>query len=279
MRSLLMATGLSIAMLVSAAAETSKNPVQLVPHRAVYDLSLLRSEGSRGVEAARGRIAMDFGGNACEGYTLTYRQVTVLDSTESGSRTVDTRTATYEAGDGLSMRFKSTSTMQGLTREGVDGDAKLSPDGTLDVRFKQPKDATFAADGQPIFPTEHLKRLIEAGREGRRTLAVRVYDGSDDGKKIYDTLALIGNRIEPGAGAGLEEAVRQDAVASSPRWPVTISYFTDGTGDQTPVYTISFELYENGISRALKLDYGDFALKGDLQSLQVQPTAAPACQR
>ncbi|HZH51595.1 MAG TPA: cell envelope integrity EipB family protein [Microvirga sp.] len=253
--------------------------MHLVPHRAVYDLSLLRAEGPRGVDSARGRIAMDFGGNACEGYTLTYRQVTVLEGGETGSRTVDTRTATYESGDGQAMRFKSTSSMQGLTKDGVDGDAKLAPDGTLDVRFKQPRNATFAAAGQPIFPTEHLKRLVEAGREGRNTLAVRVYDGSDDGKKVYDTLALIGRRIEPGAGSNLEQAVRQDALAGVPRWPVTISYFTEGTGDRTPVYTISFELYENGISRALKLDYGDFALKGDLQSLQVQTGAAPACQR
>src|SRR5215207_7037092 len=108
MRSLLMASGLSIAMLATASAETAKSGVELIPHRAVYDLSLLRSGGSRGLDSAKGRIAMDFGGNACDGYTLTYRQVTVLDSNETGSRTMDTRTATFEAGDGLSMRFKST---------------------------------------------------------------------------------------------------------------------------------------------------------------------------
>ncbi len=277
MRFLLMAVGLSIATLVPASAETAKPGIQLVPHRAVYDLSLLRSEGSRGLDNARGRIAMDFGGNACDGYTLTYRQVTVLDSNETGERTMDTRTATFEAGDGLSMRFKTTSSSQGRTGSGVDGDAKLTPDGALDVRFKEPRNATFAAAGQPVFPTEHLKRLIEAGRKGQSTLSVRVYDGSDDGKKIYDTLALVGRRIEPGAGKSVEEAARQESLAKLPRWPVTISYFSEGDGDRTPVYTISFELYENGISRALKLDYGDFALKGDLQSLQVQePTA---CQR
>jgi hypothetical protein len=279
MRALLMASGLSIALLATAIADTAKSTVQLVPHRAVYELSLLRSEGSRGLDSARGRIAMDFGGNACEGYTLNYRQVTVLDSNETGSRTVDTRTATFEAGDGQSMRFKSTSSMQGLTKDGVDGDAKLTPDGTLDVRFKQPKNASFAAAGQPIFPTEHLKRLIEAGRKGQTTLSVRVYDGSDDGKKVYDTLALVGRRIEPGAGSNLEEAVRQDTLTHLARWPVTISYFTEGVGERTPAYTISFELYENGVSRALKLDYGDFALKGDLQVLQIQTAAAPACQR
>jgi hypothetical protein len=62
-----------------------------------------------------------------------------------------------------------------------------------------------------------------------------------------------------------------------PRWPVTISYYEEGTADRVPVYTVSFELYENGISRALKLDYGDFALKGDLKSLDVQ--APSPCQR
>jgi hypothetical protein len=106
---------------------------------------------------------------------------------------------------------------------------------------------------------------------------VRVYDGSSDGQKVYDTLGLIGRRIEPGAEAQLEEAVRQDALAKTPRWPVTISYFEEGKADRTPIYTISFELYENGISRALKLDYGDFALKGDLKSLDVQ--APTPCQR
>ena len=48
------------------------------------------------------------------------------------------------------------------------------------------------------------------------------------------------------------------------RWPVTLSYFTARRGGQNPVYTITFELFENGVSRALKLDYGEFALKGDV---------------
>ncbi|WP_210483279.1 cell envelope integrity EipB family protein [Microvirga antarctica] len=277
MRSLVIATGLTLAFLVPATAQPAKSVVHLVPHRAVYDLSLLRSQGSRGLDSARGRIAMDFGGDACDGYTLNYRQVTVLNSNETGARTVDTQTATFEAGDGLSMRFKSKSTSGSTASSGVDGDAQLKPDGSLDVRFKQPRSAGFSAAGQPIFPTDHLKRIIEAARQGQSTFAVKVYDGSDDGKKVYDTLGLIGRKIEPGAGANLDEASRQADLQNIARWPVTISYFADGSADRTPAYTVSFELYENGISRALRLDYGDFVLKGDLQSLQVQP--ASACQR
>lgn len=276
MRSLIVATGLIFASFGPVWAQTSKNPVVLVPHRAVYDLSLASSSGSKGVEAARGRIAMEFGGDACEGYTLKYRQVTVLEGGDSGSRTIDTQTATYESGDGLSMRFKSTSTAQGLLRDGVDGDAQLRPDGSLDVRFKQPRNDTYSATGQPIFPTQHMKRLIEAAQKGERTYSVRVYDGSDGGKKVYETLTVIGNRIEPGAGE-LEEPVRQDALANVPRWPMTMSYYEEGTADRPPLYSISYELFENGIARGLKIDYGDFVLKGELKSLNV-PAITSACQ-
>ncbi len=57
---------------------------------------------------------------------------------------------------------------------------------------------------------------------------------------------------------------------------MTVSYFDkQGTGgEQIPVYAISFELYENGISRNLLLDYNDFALKGDMTSLDIRPVKA-----
>jgi hypothetical protein len=252
-------------------------PVVLAPHRAVYNLSLLQGGGgSRDVDAAEGRIAFDFGGDACEGYTLKYRQVTILDSTESGRRTLDVRTATYESGDGKAIRFKTDSQMQGLSDDNVDGDAELRGD-SVAVRLKQPRRETLNLPGQAVLPSEHLKRIIQAARAGQTTYSVRVYDGSSDGKKLYDTLAVIGRRIEPGAVANLEEPAKQEALAKLPRWPVKISYFVVGSDDQTPAYAISFDLYENGISRALRLDYGDFVLKGDLQSLDLQP--ASACQR
>ena len=43
--------------------------------------------------------------------------------------------------------------------------------------------------------------------------------------------------------------------------------------EQTPVYAIGFELYENGISRALSLDYNDFVVTGKLSSLEIRKQA------
>jgi len=111
----LVATGLAATGFAASAA-----PISLAPHRVVYDLSLAKATGTRGVENARGRIAFDFLGDNCEGYALTYRQVTVLESGEVGSKTSDMRTATFEAGDGRSFRFRTDSEMEGAAGKKLD---------------------------------------------------------------------------------------------------------------------------------------------------------------
>ena len=267
----LVATGLAATGFAVSAAPTS-----LAPHRVVYDLSLAKATGTRGVENARGRIAFDFLGDNCEGYALTYRQVTVLESGEVGSKTSDMRTATFETGDGRSFRFRTDSEIEGAAAKKLDGDAERRREGGLAVRLKQPKPERFTFGDDPLFPSDHMKRLIAAARAGETTFSIKVFDGSDDGHKVYDTLAVIGRRIEPGPIES-EPASKHEALAKTARWPVTLSYFAPGDGERTPIYVISFEMYENGVSRALTLDYGEFALKGAVQSIEMLPPSA--CQR
>jgi hypothetical protein len=259
-------------------ARSDEKAVRLAPHRAVYDLSLASSRGARGIEAARGRIAFDFTGDSCEGYALKFRQVTVLESGESGAKTSDLRTANFESGDGRSFRFRNDSgTGSGPGTQSVDGEAERKPGGPMSVRLKSPKKETVTLDGEAVFPNTQMKELISVALAGRNTLAMKVFDGSDDGRTIYETLSVIGKRIEPGAGEDLEEAARQPGLSKLARWPVTMSYFKLGRKDETPVYVLSFDLYENGVSRALRLDYGDFALKGVMSSLELLPDKG--CQR
>src|SRR6202453_3815332 len=64
----------------------------LVPHRAVYDLSLGESRGNSQVVGVRGRILYDFAGNACDGYSLQFSQVSELESGEGNSTNHHVRT-------------------------------------------------------------------------------------------------------------------------------------------------------------------------------------------
>ena len=53
-------------------------------------------------------------------------------------------------------------------------------------------------DAAVVFPTQHMVRVIEAARAGKTILDFPVYDGSDTGDKVYNTLTVIGRKLTPG---------------------------------------------------------------------------------
>jgi hypothetical protein len=265
-----------------AAQDMPKNmpkdmPIILVPHRAIYDLSLSATRGNSQVAGVRGRILYDFGGNACEGYSLEFRQVSELDSGEGKVSTSDLRSTTWEDAASKSFKFKSENYVDENLTETVDGHAEHGAT-TTTVSLSKPAEKNFDFDPAVVFPTEHMVRAIAGGRAGKSILDFPVYDGSESGDKAFDTLTVIGRKIVPGERSHDDAAATEPKLANVPRWPVTISYFDNTknkeTSEQTPAYAISFELYENGISRALSLDYNDFVVTGKLTSLEFKDTKA-----
>ncbi len=259
----------------SAVPVAKMEAVVLAPHRAIYDLKLSKSNGSRGLQAVRGRIVYDFSGNACDGYELNFRQVSELDSGEGKDALSDLRSTTWEDGEAKKFRFNSQNKLNDNPADVVDGAAERHASAVA-IELKKPKSRKFTVPVDAVFPTEHMRRIVLAARDGKTILEFPVYDGSETGEKLYNTLTVIGRAIEPGQKPVTDAAAEMPEMAALRRWPVTISYFekkdekAEQSGEQTPVYAISFELYENGISRALILDYNDFTITGEMSSLEMK---------
>lgn len=258
---------LSFAVLAGVTAPGWAQAPVMASYRAVYDLSLANASGARGVETARGRIALEFTGSACEGYALNFRQVTDLSGGDIGRKVSDMRSTTFEDGEGKTFRFKTETRDGQQPSEATDGVAERS-DRKITVSLKKPKPAKLTFD-DAAFPTQHLRELVQSARAGMRTYARRVYDGSDDSKEAYDTFAVIG--AERRGGDTLEADVVKAGWDKVARWPVSISFFEPGKNDN-PAYIISYELFDNGFGRALKLDYGTFAFDGKLAKLELIET-------
>jgi len=243
-------------------------------HQALYELSLVKSRGANAINAARGRILYNFYGSACEGYTSEFRQVSQLNSGEGKTTLSDLRSTSWEDGAGKSYRFKIDTRMNDSESAPIDGIAERTG-GHITVKLKQPVTKTFNLEGNIVFPTEQIHRIIEAARAGKSVLELTVYDGSDNGEKVYNTLSVIGQPI-PGdrSIASPDPSTANDKMKALTRWPVTVSYYDRGArardGEQTPVYAMSFELFENGVSRALMLDYNDFVISGALGRFDVK---------
>jgi hypothetical protein len=251
-------------------------PIMLVPHRAIYDLSLGATRGNSQIVGVSGRILYDFDGNACDGYTLQFRQVSELDSGEGKKATSDLRSTTWEGADAKSFKFNSQNFLNENLVDAVDGHAERGGSATA-VNLLKPAHKALDVGAAVVFPTEHMVRVISAARAGQAILEFPVYDGSDTGDKVFDTLTVIGHKLnadERKHDDAAEEPDNRKKLANVPRWPVTISYFEQNTqpksGEQTPVYAIGFELYENGISRTLSLDYNDFVVTGKLTQLEIK---------
>ena len=206
---------------------------ELAAHRAVYELKLAKTSGKGGAVAARGRILYDFSGSMCDGYKLEFRQVSELDNGEGKITLSDLRSSTWEDGAAKAYKFSSQNYLNQQLIDSVDGRAERR-ESAISVILSKPKDKKLDLEATIIFPTEHVRRILEAARD-------------------------------------------QKELAGMKRWPVTVSYFErsdKGNGEQIPVYAISFELYENGISRALMLDYNNFSISGELKTLEIKDTKA-----
>jgi EipB-like len=269
-------TAAMLAVVATASPSVHAAPadgVVLAPHLAFYNLKLARTNGNRGISGVQGRILYDFSGNACEGYELKFRQVSELNSVETNNALSDLTSTTWEDGEAKRFRFSSENKINQQVTDIVAGRAERGKDAVA-VTLQKPSAKNLRVPAEAVFPTEHMRRIIAAARSGKKVLDLVVYDGSETGEKLYNTLTVIGRGIASGEKDPADAAAKSTELAKLTRWPVTVSYFErkddSRTGEQEPVYSINFELYENGISRALMLNYSDFSISGELTSLEMR---------
>jgi hypothetical protein len=244
--------------------------VALAPHRAVYELTLSASRGGASVTSVAGRMVYDLVGSSCDGYTQNMRFVTRMMH-QSGSASVsDLRSSTWEDALGKRFRFDSTQLRDDKTTETTTGDAtRLAASEGIRVDLTKPAKRTVSLPAGVYFPVQHTIALIQAARTGKASFRADLYDGSEKGEKVYDTVSAVGPAQAAGSNRKLPQVAGTDRLDAIPAWPVSIAYFESRSEgrDALPVYEISFLMFDNGVSRRLHIDYGDFALQGDLTEI------------
>lgn len=256
---------LAIAAATPAITSAHAAPGSLAAHRAVYDLTLKEASERSGISGMVGRMVYEFGGTACDGYTVSFRFVTEI-ATGDESRVTDQQTTTFEDIRNQTFRFVTRSFVDQKLDHEVRGSAQIAG-GELAVKLEQPE--KLALDiATARFPTEHMIEMIKKARDGERFYESRIYDGSDEGDKAMLTTTILGEK-QPVKSSDAE-AKRAGDLADDAFWPVSMAYFEEtADGDGVPVYSIAFKLYENGVTRDLTMDYGDFVLEGQLAQLDL----------
>ena len=250
----------------------------LQPHRAVYDLSLDKASDRSGISGISGRMVYEFNGSPCDGYTVKFRFVTQINANDS-TRLTDQQTTTFEDAEGKTFSFVTKSFVdQDLDKE-VKGTAHKEAGG-LKVELDKPERNTVELAATQ-FPTQHLVELIGRAEKGESFYETSLFDGSEDANKVMTTTVIVGKA---------EQATKDDPelpalakLGKDKYWPVDIAYFDESEkdgGEEMPQYRISFKLHENGLTRDLMMDYGDFSMTGKLVNLSLfDPAPQKACNQ
>ncbi len=271
MRTISVALGgvFSCGLAVAAAAA----PPVLASHRAVYDISLLEAGDGADVTGVTGRLVLEFTGSECAGYSSKLRFVTETEDAQGSLQRTDSRSSTFEAADGRSLDFNNETYSGNVLAEQSVGKARREGD-DISVALTRPGTKRLVLKDTVVFPTQQMERIITAAMAGDQFVSFEVYDGSESGETVFDTAGVIGKVSTAANDAGDEPMVAKAGIAGMRHWPVTISYFDKrGGGEETPYYVLSFVVYENGIGRTMRIDYGAFSLSGKLTGLEMLPPA------
>ena len=262
-----------VGVLVAVAALTIATSAQsgtLAAHRAFYTLEASKLDAGSGYSSIDGKLAYELTGNACDGYSVSFRIANNYVQTDKPAQLVDTQLATWESGDGLEMNFRQKQFLNANLQSEQSLNVKRPKTGAeAQGTMTAPKDMQFTVPGEALFPSTHLLHLIATAEQGINHDVSLVYDGSDD-DKTFKAVTFIGKKREPGSyapDAANPEASGLKGVAS---WPMSVSYYSlDKDASDTPVYQSTFNVYENGVATELVLDYGNYALRGHLTKLEL----------
>jgi hypothetical protein len=253
------------AALAVAAGAVGAAPVELVSHRASYRLSLAEAAAASGLSGVQGGLVIEWRA-ACDGWISNQRLGFVADTTEGTGFSYDVRFSSWESLDDTRLRFNVRTFDDGSVTEEFRGQAALEAPGARGiVRYTVPDREPLELPAGTLFPTEHVRRLIQAARSGAFVLTHEVFDGSGP-EGLTRVTAVIGRpkTVQPAPDRPAEQV-----------WPVSLAYHSLKGSAETPDFEIAFDLTQGGVLYDVVLNYGDFTLKAELEQLETFPP--PLC--
>ena len=264
-RSLAVFLGLGLSLSIAAAAAAA----DLAPHRALYTLSLERSDGDSGVTGAGGTMAYELG-ETCDAWTVEQRYRLKMGYSESPDVTIASSLVSSEAKNGLRYRFDHKETP---CRRGGEDDrdcqagrraTRAAPSNSTILRTRRSN-----CPPRVLFPTAHTAVLIDKAVSGENFVSKQIFDGGAADAPVLVS-AVIGAKVEPDP-----ELAKKSPLLDRPGWRVRLAFFPPDQKVEKPDYEIGMVLLDNGVSRDMVIDYGDYAIRAKLDD--IEPLPKPGC--
>lgn len=249
---------LASATVMPASARTG---IDIAPHRATYKLRLDHARLQSGIADVNGIMSFSWN-DACDGWTIDQRFQVKFTYAEGEDMNLVTSYATWEAKDGSAYRFNVRKLVNGEVDEELSGGATLDAKGGGTVKYDKPDAHTVDLKPGTMFPTAHTLRVLRQAGTSENLFSVPVFDGAEaEGASPVNTIV---GKVRTPAALKVKDA---DLLAAK-AWQVSLAFFPINPGDSLPDYETNMVLQENGVVRSMLVDYGDFRVSMELETLE-----------
>lgn len=256
---------LSVGLLALAAG--AAEAAQLVPHRAVYELSAKSASGFGRSGTLRGLLTYELMDD-CEGWTINQKAGLDVSGADGEGHRFEWSQATWEAKDGSSYRYFIKDSQDGNTGNQRRGEL-VYPKAGAAGRLTTELPARGQTDIPPVLlPVQHTLALIDHAAAGESVYLAQIFDATVDEKPV---------EISAGFGVAEADGKAEDfaplkGVASR---HVDFAFFVQNLPDGTPDFEQSIQLFDNGVVSRVNFDFGGLPVLGTLRKLEV--LEAKAC--
>ena len=126
-----------------------------------------------------------------------------------------------------------------------------------------PKEQKIALPAGTLFPIAHTAAILAAAREGRKFVALPLFDGTDE------------NGFEDSSAAIVDWKpafqTKHPMLTPLANTRVRLAFFDRSGGAPTPTYEVGMRYWENGVADDMAMDFGDFVMRATLTELTPIP--------
>jgi hypothetical protein len=238
----------------------------LRPHKALYDVELLRTENGAQVTNVQGKMLYEWQSD-CDGWLTTHKFDLHYDYADAPSMRMTSGFATFEDFDGRRMTFTSKRARDGHIYQKLRGEAHLNDGGEGSARYTLPDGLEHVLPEDTLFPVAHTLKVMQALKGNKKFYTATVYDGSDEEGAVLINAFLGKQEALPAALRKDDENINADLITDTPRL-IHLAFFPADQRETLATYEMDMLMHENGIISDMVVEYDHFTVRQRLKALE-----------
>ena len=240
---------------VAALSAPPAASASLIAHKAMYALTLDHANNDD-IVGAHGTMSYEVT-DACDAWIVHQQLRLIVTNADGQTIDMDSDYATWEAKDGLKFRFHMRQTTDTAVTSATDGEATLTRvGGPGEAHYTLPEKKTVSLPAGTVFPMAQTAALIAAAADGKRFLALPLFDGTDE-NGAEDSFTILLDRRKP-------TPTHWPALSALPSTRANISFFDHDPRAMTPSFQVNVRYWKDGVADGMRMDFGDFVMKGHM---------------